>query len=119
MDDNNDAKYCVPGHRQPASTLRNLVFGAMVLTGLAVIGHGWAVLLEVYRNLGGTVLAWLVCGLLLLIGVFVLWGSLHALKWWDVLKRSPGRGELVAIIVVMVAAGGFAGALGSSLDWQL
>jgi hypothetical protein len=106
-------------NQRPASTLRNLVFVVMVLAGLAVVGQGWVVVLEVYRNLGGTVLAWLVCGFLVLIGVFVLWGSVQALRWWDVLKRSPRKGELVAIIVVVVVAGAFGGMLGSSLDWRL
>lgn len=106
--------------QRPAATLRTLVFVGMVFAGLVVVGEGWSVGTEVYRNLGGSVLAWFVCGLLALIGVFVLWGSyVQALTWRDVLKGSSRKGTLVAMIAVMVVAGAFGAAFGSNLDWQL
>src|SRR5262245_29274050 len=96
-----EAAKVVLDDQRPASTLRNLVFVVMVFAGLGVAGEGWAVVLEVYRNLGGSVLAWLVSGSLVLIGVVVIWRSyVQALTWRDVLKRSPRKGELWAMIVV-------------------
>lgn len=110
----------VLGNQRPVSTLRNLVFVVMVCAGLTLFGRGWAVVLEVYRNLGGNVTAWIVCGLLVLIGLFVLWGSYVQVSTWnDVVKRSPRKGGLVATFVVVMVAGVFGSALGRNLDWRL
>lgn len=108
--------------RPPSSTLRNLAFVVLVAAGLGVAGQGWATEKEIYRNLGGGVAAWLVCSLLLILGLAIMWLALVQFT-----PRVTGRSragslwqaKLWAMFFLVIFAGAVGGSAGRSLDWRL
>jgi len=94
----------------------------MVLASLFVLGEGWEVEVEVFRNLGGGVGAWLVGAVILLIGVAILWGTLAQVSSRFAKQREyepSNKSELVLMFVAVIPAGLIGAAAGRSLEWRL
>lgn len=108
--------------KQLASTLRNLTTVVLVTAALNIVGQGGATEKEVFRNLEGGVAAWLVCGLLLLIGVAIIGGAIAKANG----HRTAGSGyepssktQLVLMFIVLIFAGVVGASVARSFYWQL
>ncbi len=105
----------------PDSPFRDLAFVMTVVAGAVVVGQGWPIGQEVYRNLEGGAAAWLVCGVLLAVGAVIVWAALGQVS--ARLKRTPNqparKGRLVGMFAAVLAAGVIGSALGRSLAWRL
>jgi hypothetical protein len=107
---------------QPSTTFRNLAFVAIETAGLVVLGQGRQIGAEVLRNLGGGIGAWLVCGLLAVVGAAILWAAYVQLMARIKKPRpyEPGsKRQLVAMFAAVILAGAVGSALGAALEWRL